>query len=47
MKALRVHEFGAPEVMRLDETPEPIPGPGEVVVKVAAVGVYPVRNCRS
>ncbi|HEX9079852.1 MAG TPA: NADPH:quinone reductase, partial [Desulfuromonadaceae bacterium] len=40
--AVRVHEFGAPEVMRLEEVPDPVPGPGEVVVKVAAAGVNPV-----
>ena len=42
MKAIRVHEFGAPEVMRLEEVAEPLPGPGEVVVKMAASGVNPV-----
>ena len=42
MKAIRVHEFGAPEVMRLEEVAEPAPGPGQVVVKLAAVGVNPV-----
>ena len=42
MKAIRVHEFGAPEVMRLEEIAEPAPGPGQVVVKLAAVGVNPV-----
>jgi NADPH2:quinone reductase len=42
MKAIRVHEFGAPEVMRLEEVNDLIPGPGQVVVRVAAVGVNPV-----
>lgn len=42
MKAIRVHEFGAPEVMRLEEIAEPAPGPGEVVVRLAAIGVNPV-----
>lgn len=42
MKAIRVHEFGEPEVMRLEEVPDPVPGPGQVVVKVHAVGVNPV-----
>ena len=41
MKAIRVHEFGEPEVLRLEEVPEPQPGPGEVLVKVHAVGVNP------
>lgn len=42
MKAIRVHEFGPPEVMRQEEVSNPVPGPGQVVVKVAAAGVNPV-----
>jgi len=42
MKAIRVHEFGDPEVMRLEETEDPVPGPGEVVVRIHAAGVNPV-----
>jgi NADPH:quinone reductase-like Zn-dependent oxidoreductase len=33
MKAIRIHEFGAPEVMQLEEVPDPQAGPGEVVVR--------------
>ena len=44
MKAIRVHEFGEPEVMRLEEVPEPQVGPGQVLVKVHAVGVNPVET---
>ena len=32
MKAIRVHECGDPEVMRLEEVPEPDPGPGQVLL---------------
>ena len=42
MKAIRVHEFGEPEVMRLDDVPGLTPGPSEVVVKLYAAGVNPV-----
>ncbi len=42
MKAIRVHEFGGPEALRLEEIAEPQPGPGQVLVAVAAVGVNPV-----
>jgi NADPH2:quinone reductase len=41
MKAIRVHEFGEPEVLKLEEVPEPQVGPGQVLVKVHAVGVNP------
>lgn len=44
MKAIRVHEFGGPEVMRLEDVPDPIPGKGEVLVRVHAAGVNPVDN---
>jgi NADPH:quinone reductase len=39
MKALRVHEFGPPESLRLDEVPAPEPGRDEVQVDVRACGV--------
>lgn len=39
MQVLRVHEFGGPEAMRLEEQPTPQPGPGQVLVKVEAIGV--------
>src|SRR5436190_4743669 len=44
MKAIRVHEFGGPEVLRLDEVPTPRPGPSEVVVRMHAAGVNPVET---
>jgi NADPH2:quinone reductase len=42
MRAIRVHEFGEPGVMRLEELPDPKPGAGEVVVEIRAAGVNPV-----
>src|SRR5216683_4963248 len=44
MKAIRIHTFGEPEVMQLEEVPDPQPGPGQVVVRVQAVGVNPVET---
>lgn len=44
MKAIRVHEFGGPENLRLEDLPEPQPGPGEVVVQIKAAGVNPVET---
>ena len=42
MKAIRVNEFGPPEVMAMVETPDLVPGEGQVVVTVKAAGVNPV-----
>jgi NADPH:quinone reductase-like Zn-dependent oxidoreductase len=39
MRAMVMHEYGGPEVLRLEERPEPEPGHGEAVVRVAAVAV--------
>ncbi|WP_030461098.1 NADP-dependent oxidoreductase [Kitasatospora sp. NRRL B-11411] len=41
MRAIRLHEFGGPEVLRHDEVPIPRPQPGEVLVRVHAVGLNP------
>ena len=42
MKAIVVREFGEPDVMRVEEVPSPVPGPGQVLVRIRAVGVNPV-----
>ena len=42
MKAIRVHQFGPPEVMRPETLPDPTPGPGQVLVRLRAVGVNAV-----
>jgi len=44
MKAIRVHEFGGPEVLKLEEVPDPQPGPGQAVIRVHAAGVNPVET---
>ncbi|MGA8109760.1 MAG: NADP-dependent oxidoreductase [Acidobacteriaceae bacterium] len=41
MKAIRMHQYGGPEVLTLDEVPRPDPGPGQVLVRVHAAGVNP------
>src|SRR5664279_681839 len=41
MKAVRIHRFGSPSVIVVDDVLRPAPGPGEVLVKVAAAGVGP------
>jgi len=42
MKAVRVHEFGGPDVMKIEDLADPKPGKGEVVVRIHAAGVNPV-----
>ena len=44
MKAIRVHEFGGPEVLKLEEVADLQPGPGQLVVRVCAAGVNPVES---
>jgi NADPH:quinone reductase-like Zn-dependent oxidoreductase len=41
MKAARIHRFGGPEVISVDEVPQPVPSTGELLVRVAAAGVGP------
>jgi len=42
VKAILVRQFGEPDVMRLEQVPDPAPGPGEVLLRVRAAGVNPV-----
>jgi NADPH:quinone reductase-like Zn-dependent oxidoreductase len=42
MKAIVVHQYGPPEVLRFEEYPDPVPRPGEVLVRVAAASVNPI-----
>ena len=39
MKAIRIHAYGGPDVMRLEELPTPVPGPGEALVRIHAASV--------
>jgi NADPH2:quinone reductase len=39
VRAIRVHEAGGAEVLRLETVPDPVPGPGEVLVRIEATGV--------
>jgi NADPH:quinone reductase-like Zn-dependent oxidoreductase len=42
MKAIVVHQYGGPEVLKFEDYPNPVPGPGEVLVRVAATSVNPI-----
>jgi NADPH2:quinone reductase len=44
VKAIKVNTFGGPEVLRLEEVPTPQPGPGQVLVRMHAIGVNPVET---
>ena len=42
MRAIRYHEYGGPEVMKLEELPRPVPKADEILVRVLGWGVNPV-----
>ena len=42
MKAIRIHQYGGPEVLALVETQRPSPGPNEVLIKIQAAAVNPI-----
>jgi NADPH:quinone reductase-like Zn-dependent oxidoreductase len=42
MKAVRIHEYGGPEVLRYEDQPDPVAGPGQILVRVKASSVNPV-----
>ncbi len=42
MRAVRVHNFGGPEELVLEELPDPVAGAGEVLVAIKAIGVNPL-----
>src|ERR1700690_2249783 len=44
MKAIRVNEFGGPEVLKLEDIEETKPAPGQILVKIKAAGVNPVET---
>lgn len=44
MKAIRVAQFGGPEVLKIEEIGEYTPGPGEILVAIKAIGVNPVET---
>ncbi|WP_395455913.1 NADP-dependent oxidoreductase [Azospirillum melinis] len=41
MKAVRLHAFGGPEVLVYEDAPKPVPKPGEVLIRVHAIGINP------
>lgn len=45
MKAIVVHQYGGPEVLKFEVFADPVPGPGEVLVRIAAASVNPI-DCK-
>ncbi len=43
MKSIRIHNFGPPDVLKLEELPDPRPASGQVLVRARAIGVNPVE----
>ena len=39
MRAIRVHTYGGPEALQLEDVPRPEPGDGEVSIKISAAGI--------
>src|SRR5207247_4850812 len=42
MKAVRVHNYGGPEVLQFEDAPRPTPGSGELLIRVHAASVNPI-----
>jgi len=42
MKAIVIHEYGGPEVLKYEDHPDPVVGPGDVLVQVAAASINPI-----
>ncbi|MGR6913907.1 zinc-binding dehydrogenase [[Actinomadura] parvosata] len=44
MRAVWLREFGGPEVLTVEETPDPVPGEGQVLIEAAAIGITYVET---
>src|SRR5580704_6878664 len=42
VKAIVGHQYGGPAVLKFEEDPDPVPGPGQVLVRIAAASVNPI-----
>lgn len=38
-RAIRIHDYGGPEVLKLETLPSPVPGRGEILIRQEAIGV--------
>jgi NADPH2:quinone reductase len=44
MNSIRIHNFGGPEVLKLEDLPTPVPAANQVLIRVSAIGVNPVET---
>ncbi len=44
MNAIRIHQFGGPEVLRYEQVPDPVPAEGQILIRAHAIGVNPVET---
>jgi len=42
MKAVVMHEYGGPDILKYEDAPDPVPGKGEVLIRIAAASINPV-----
>jgi NADPH:quinone reductase-like Zn-dependent oxidoreductase len=42
VKAAVIHQYGGPEVLKYEDVPDPVPGPGEILMRVAAASINPI-----
>jgi NADPH2:quinone reductase len=42
MRAVRIHKFGGPEEMKVEQVPDPVAAPGEVLINIEAIGINPL-----
>ena len=45
MRVVEVTKLGGPEVLRVEDVPQPTPGPGEVLLRVRAIAVNRSLDC--
>ena len=46
MKAMRAHQFGGPDQLKLEDAPEPQAQAGQVIIRVRAAGINPAGTRR-
>ena len=45
MKAIRIHQYGGPDVLTLEDVPQPVPAPDEILIRVVATSINPI-DCK-